>query len=132
MDINGSGSLDDLFSPEALHVLAFPSDLPIQDLEELFTAHETLPLDSVPCELGESASFEGSLTRQGPHVTSAIRKKRSTQSSSEIPGCFVFESLGPKGLGAKRAKFNDERREEVARTRERGACLRCRYLKLPV
>ena len=130
--MNGSGSLDDLFSPEALQALALPSGLPTQNLEELFTAHENLPLEPIPKELGEGTSFEGSQTRQGSRVPSLFGRKRSTQSSSEIPGCFVFGSVGPKELGAKRAKFNMERREEVARIRERGACLRCRYLKLPV
>lgn len=49
-----------------------------------------------------------------------------------VPGCSSL-SLGDLAKSKrKRAKFGINAREKVAAVRKKGACLRCRALKLPV
>jgi hypothetical protein len=51
------------------------------------------------------------------------------------PSSLINFSLSGEGEAAarhKRAKFNAERRLQVKSVRKRGACMRCRLLKIPV
>lgn len=50
-----------------------------------------------------------------------------------IPGCMTFSATADQGEKGKRAKFGDlKRRDEVAQVRNKGACMKCRWKKLPV
>jgi hypothetical protein len=51
------------------------------------------------------------------------------------PSSLITFSLSDEGEAAgrhKRARFNAERRLRVKSVRKRGACMRCRLLKIPV
>ncbi len=60
------------------------------------------------------------------------RKRKRRKSSEAIPGCLTIKSAEAQGPKTKRSKFQPGRREEVAKIRRIGACLRCRQLKIPV
>ena len=60
--------------------------------------------------------------------------KRKTKAGPP-PSSLITFSLSDEGEAAgrhKRAKFNAERRLQVKSVRKRGACMRCRLLKIPV
>ncbi|CAO1599567.1 hypothetical protein XANCAGTX0491_003289 [Xanthoria calcicola] len=49
-----------------------------------------------------------------------------------ISGCMTFSATAGQGTKRKRAKFGDlKRRDEVAQVRSKGACMKCRWKKLP-
>ena len=59
-------------------------------------------------------------------------KRKSADSPSTFQGCSAFP-VGVQVLPKlKRAKFRSERREQVAEVRRKGACLRCKCLKISV
>ncbi|MCJ1461361.1 hypothetical protein MMC28_011743 [Mycoblastus sanguinarius] len=107
-------NLEELISPEALHIrehlpkLPRPSNVP----EKL--ANPQVPLSSAMLD-------------------TAPRKKRRTAASSQIipgHGAFQLDTLiAPK---KKRAPFSQERREEIASMRKTGVCMRCKWLKSSV
>ena len=59
-------------------------------------------------------------------------KHGEPQQNPHIPGRTVLDFTNTKGRKRKRAKFNEESRQKVADVRKKGACLRCRILKIPV
>ena len=55
-----------------------------------------------------------------------------SKSISKVPGCSRFRSATAEASKRKRAKFSQVGRTKVAAVREKGACLRCRMLKIQV
>ena len=107
------GDINDFFSPEALRLLE-ESEI---DGEEVFQLND-IPIDhnvaTAPTDLQAQ-------TPQGrPHFPQRV-PRRSTVSFGQL--------AKPK---RKRAKFDITAREKVATVREKGACLRCRLLKITV
>ena len=60
------------------------------------------------------------------------RKRKRRKHSEAIPGCLIINSTEAQGPKLKRSKFQPGRKEEVAKIRRIGACLRCRQLKISV
>ena len=105
--------IDDFFSPEALRLL----DGPDIDCETLFPP-EGLVVDQEPTT---------TLPQHEPRMNGG--DNHSNQAFSR-PSTDIFgQRANPK---RKRAKFDIKAREKVAAVRRKGACLRCRMLKLPV
>ena len=128
-NIYGPGLIDDFLSPEALQALALPSDLSVQSIEELFAGSKPSPSQLLSSKLGEGAGTKRPHSPRRLYGSSLPVRQRKAQ---KLPGCSVFDSAAPEEPRVSRAKFKEDRREEVALIRKRGACLRCRYLKLPV
>lgn len=105
--------ISDFFSPEALRLL-----------EGSTTEHETaLQPDEPPVRRVHSTDL-----RQ----CEAPRELGTNQSLQRVARTSTL-SLGQIGRPKrKRARFNLEARRKVATVREKGACLRCRILKVPV
>lgn len=61
-----------------------------------------------------------------------VVKRRRGDPPPGIPGYSSFSVATSHSPKPKRVRFQPERRKEVADVREKGACLRCRYLKIPV
>ena len=59
-------------------------------------------------------------------------ERRKRKAPDTIPGCLTMKSTEAQSPKLKRSKFQPERKEEVAKIRRIGACLRCRHLKIPV
>ena len=104
---------DELFSPEALRLLeesGFDCGTVFQ-LDELQVEHESV-------------------------VTPAPREAHTNQidpySYHPTPGCSTLDFENVAKSKRKRAKFEIKAREKVAAVRKKGACLRCRALKVPV
>lgn len=103
---------DELFSPEALRLLeesGFDCGTVFQ-LDELQVEHESV-------------------------VTPAPREAHTNQidpySYHPTPGCSTLDFENVAKSKRKRAKFEIKAREKVAAVRKKGACLRCRALKVP-
>ena len=132
MDSKGSGCLDDLFSPEALQALAFPSD-PNSCINPLFNTHPAVPSGTrFNDQLNQVVSLEDPPTVRNLSSSTPFRRRRKAHVVQNLPGYSVFDFAPVEGSKRKRSKFNERRREEVAHVREKGACLRCRYLKVSV
>ena len=59
--------------------------------------------------------------------------ERSSARQDLVSGLSTFSVAGDQSRERKRAKFTDpKRRGEVAKVRKDGACLRCRWNKIPV
>lgn len=105
--------INEFFSPEALRLLE-ESGI---DCGTVFQADE-VPVEHKP------------FTAPAP---SGIQMSQiGSQCLYQIPGCSTLSfgsSVKPK---RKRAKFDIKAREKVATVRKKGACLRCRALKIPV
>lgn len=106
-------SIDEFFSPEALRLLnqeeaiLLPPDLP----DEVFDFGESLS-PPVP-----------------PHFEA---KEKAAGSSHAFPGCSTISPADGRPSKRQRKHFDPERRKDVAETRKKGACLRCRVLKTSV
>lgn len=60
------------------------------------------------------------------------KSKGVVKKHNAIPGCSTLPSA-TGGSRRKRAKYEDlKRRDEVALVRREGACMRCRWTKVPV
>ena len=104
---------DDLFSPAALRLLNEFCNDSGQTFEE-----NGLPLDQ---------------NHVGPDLAShAPRKRHKAHMAPHVPGCskLVFSEVASQNR--KRARFDQRGREKVALVRKKGACMRCRILKIPV
>ena len=84
-----------------------------------------------PWDTPEFSSLDGlyDITSISPKA-----QPRAPKSVKRAAPCYsqfsTFDDQGPK---RKRAKFEDpKRRAEVAKLREDGACMRCRWNKIPV
>ena len=105
--------IGELFSPEALRLL-----------EESGIDYGTVVQpESPPAEYNPSST---------PTQRDKQRKKRPPHSLQSIPGCSSVSLSDLAEAKRKRAKFSIKAREKVAAVRKKGACLRCRALKLPV
>ena len=104
---------EEFFSPQALRLLAADSDA---DLLALGDSH---------CLFADDSSV---MQPQRPQETTS--KTRSV--ARGLPGTSTFCVASNAEPKPKRVKFEPERRIEVARIRKRGACLRCRVLKIAV
>lgn len=105
--------ISDFFSPEALRLL-----------EGSATEHETaLQPDELPVHHVHSTALKR---------YEAPTELGSNQSLQRVPRSSAL-SLGQVGKRKrKRARLNVEARRKAATVREKGACLRCRVLKIPV
>ena len=104
---------EQFFSPQALRLLAADNDADPSAFE-----------DSL-CLFVDPSSLMQHHPQQRP-----LPKPRSI--ARGLPGTFTFRIASDVEPKPKRAKFEPERRMEVANIRKRGACLRCRIMKLPV
>lgn len=102
--------INDLFSPEALRLLEATG----VGCETTFQSEE-LPVND-----------ESSTASLQPKVQ---KKMKTSHSLHCIPGCTTLSPREPTKFKRKRAVFD---REKVAIVRKKGACLRCRVLKIPV
>ena len=59
-------------------------------------------------------------------------KRKATDFACHIPGTSVLSLSNAAGRNRKRSKFDAKSRRKVAIVRKRGACIRCRILKIPV
>lgn len=112
---------DDTCSPEALRLLgADHGSLDAQALD-LLDWWETSNADRV-CGIHSTASTAPEGQYRAP----------SSQHGAG-PGYSTFPATAGQGTRCKRAKFEDpKRRAEVAQVRKEGACMRCRWNKIPV
>jgi len=63
---------------------------------------------------------------------STTAKSRAPSTDASRSAFICFGTGNPEQRIRHRAKFNPKRRQEVENVRKRGACLRCRLLKIPV
>ena len=105
--------ISELFSPEALRLLE----------ESGIDDGTVIQPDSSPIEYTPSTA---------PTQCDEQTKKRPPHSLQSIPGCLSISLSDLAKANRKRAKFSIKAREKVAAVRKKGACLRCRALKLPV
>lgn len=105
--------VSDFFSPEALRLLEGPA-----------IEHETASQsDELPVHRVHSTVFK---------QYEALTELESNKFLQRVP---KRSTLSPDQIGKpthKRARFDVEARRKVATVREKGACLRCRVLKIPV
>lgn len=73
----------------------------------------------------DTSSHHGGSIRKAP-------KRKRTQIPPATSGFTTFSIADSSSQKPKRAKFPEERRKEVAELRQRGACLRCKILKITV
>ena len=59
-------------------------------------------------------------------------ERRRSKRQSKIPGCLTLSLKHRATIGSGRARFIPPRRQEVAKVRRLGACLRCRSKKIAV
>ena len=104
---------EQFFSPQALRLLAADNDADPSAFEDslcLFVDHSSV-MQHHPQQ------------RPPPKSRSIVRG---------LPGTSTFRVASNVEPKPKRGKFEPERRMEVAHIRKRGACLRCRIMKLAV
>lgn len=108
----------------------------MDDISEIFS-HEALRLlEESGVDYGTEVQADGLAAEYPPSVAltppNVHMKKRPRQSRQPVPG-FSSNSLNNiVQTKRKRAKFAIKAREKVAAVRKKGACLRCRILKLSV
>ena len=108
-------------NPQRMDFLSTEAQLLLQQNDELFglsgqphgLVEEEEPAAEVPCE--KPALERSRLKRQ-----------------SKIPGCSTFSLKHRAMIGSRRSHFSLARRQEVAKVRLLGACLRCRSMKIAV
>lgn len=70
-------------------------------------------------------------SRQQLNTKHRVSKSRFQHTNS--PGYICFSAtMGELSNAPRRSTFSKQRREEVKRVRQLGACLRCRFRKIPV
>ena len=75
------------------------------------------------CLLSRGASDQSQKTLDQP-------QRRKRRSPRDIPGCATLNTEIDKIPKSKRRKFELKRRTEVAKVRKRGACIRCKQMKI--
>ncbi len=107
------GDINDFFSPEALRLFEESAT----DGEEVFQLND-IPIDhnvaTAPTDL------QAQTPRERPHFP------------QRVPRCSTLSLEQFSKPKRKRAKFDITARKKVATVREKGACLRCRLLKITV
>ena len=102
--------INDFFSPEALRLLE----------ETSFGCETTFQSEELPVNDESSTAISQPI---------AQKKQKASHSLHRIPGCTIISPGGPAKSKRKRAILD---RKKVATVRKKGACLRCRVLKIPV
>ena len=108
----------------------------MDEISEFFS-HEALRLlEESGLDYGTVVQTEG-FPAEFPLSTSPTTRdvqlqKRPRKSLQPIPRCSSNSLIDLVKAKRKRAKFSINAREKVAAVRKKGACLRCRALKLPV
>lgn len=102
--------LDSFFSPETLRLL------------DEFSDHQGPVLQSND-QLGDDGGIDSD-----PASIKTTNQKINSHACDK-PGYMTLEFTDRK---RKRAKFDDAGRSKVAGVRKKGACMRCRLLKIPV
>ncbi len=134
------GDIDDLFSPEALRLLdEFINDshLTSEPSGSLLEA-DLLALDLPEFLNGSDLNFEPSgrsLDAELPLLdvpNQEDSKREPSHKTNQITGYSTLEIPGVTVKNRKRAKFDERSRQKVANVRKKGACMRCRTLKIPV
>ena len=108
------GDSDWLLSPEAFSLLAEEVDGPQRSIES-----------------SELLQANSSVTAVAEHSPVKPKGRNGGQRPS-IPGFLTLEFPNDGPLKSKRSKFDTQGREKVASVRRKGACLRCRVLKISV
>ena len=94
-----------------------------------------VPNDHVSCSdpthQPRQATLVDDISDLDPLIQNKRKRKRRT-SPDAIPGCLTIKPIEAQGPKLKRSKFQPERKDEVAKIRRIGACLRCRHLKISV
>lgn len=103
--------VDDLFSAEALRLLE-------QSAIDYKTVSSEVPVDH-------------ELRTALPQCETRV-KQINSYPFQRIPGCSTLPLGKTAKAKRKRKKFDSKLREKVATIRKKGACLRCRILKVPV
>ena len=89
--------------------------------------------DILPDLKGQSPMLLDDAHAQIVHsVSRRAGKRRMGHLSAKAKGSLTFSVAAPTISKPKRAKFPPKRRQEVAEIRQKGACLRCRVLKMRV
>jgi len=106
------GDLDSFFSPETLRIL-----------DGICNHHDPLlqPNDDLGGDEGVTSD---------PRSTKTTNQ-RCYSHACDIPGYMTLDFTDRKGK-RKRANFDDASGAKVAGVRKKGACMRCRLLKIPV
>ena len=107
-----------------------------ESLEDFFTTEALKILegfDGLPKPLSQSKGFLLSReTSDQSQKTLAQPQRRKRRAPISIPGCVTFNTEIDKIPKSKRRKFELTRRTEVAKVRKRGACIRCKQMKISV
>ena len=82
-----------------------------------------LDLDETPIDYRPATVFTQSVAESNDKNTDRLQR---------FPGLSTFSTGFLEKPKRKRAKFDTQSREKVAKIRKIGACLRCRVLKIPV
>lgn len=130
--------MEGFLSPEALRFLEnlpLTANAPSQSLDELFPAETSWSLGCSRNHSNTNTQPRDSTLLE--HTAASIspdhpQRKRKVESIHNIPGLSAFHAENTQESRRKRSKFDEKRREEIASIRKRGACIRCRYNKLPV
>ena len=119
--------LTEFFSPEALRML-----------EECATSSGLA---------GQPSCFGSDIPNRSPYqeiepnaenqnistpICDPIKKRKPATSQESLPGLYTFSMRSTVKTKRQRTTFDLQRRKEVARVRQRGACLRCQSLKISV
>ena len=126
---------DDLFSPEALRIL------------DEFCNGNRISFEPDETSLNAKQTGYGLLTldtrdSNSPHTQQTFLPSKSCFSGrvmqdrkrkiQEVPGSSTLAFSNFPENKRKRAKFDPKGRRKVAAVRKKGACMRCRILKIPV
>ena len=104
---------EEFFSPQALRLLEADNE-------------NHLPASQDPlCLFTDDSSVMPRHQQQPP-------PSKSSTTARDLPGTSTFSLASGVEPKRKRAKFEPERRIQVAHIRKRGACLRCRLMKIAV
>lgn len=108
----------------------------MDDFDELFSSEALRLLEGSDIDYGTILQPDELPVEREPFATAAPSEPYTNHndppSIHPTPGCSTL-SFGPIAKPQrKRAKFDIKAREKVAAVRKKGACLRCRALKIPV
>jgi hypothetical protein len=114
-------------------------DYPAQLLDRMFKGESQARQNSIPNCTAASVTSQSIISKSSIDSVAAAKVNRSsdgitTRCESSLPGVSVFslsEGREVKKL-SRRRKYNEVERRNVAETRRRGACERCRVLRVKV
>ncbi len=134
------GDANCLISPEALRLLdEFINDSNLAgepNGSSLYTGLPALDLPELSIDSDQTLEPSGySLDAevQVPHLPNREQwSPNRSLSTAQVTGFSTLQLPNIAQRGRKRAKFDLKTREKVATVRKKGACMRCRILKIPV